>query len=84
MKKLVKPFCIGILGISILFNSCAKDGIDGIDGNNGVDGVDGTNGTDGADGMDETDFTSIDQLSFSKIGSFTNGNVQNDYIVYFS
>ena len=74
MKNLVKPFCIGILGISILFNSCAKDGIDGIDGNNGVDGTNGTDGIDGIDGADGMDFTSIDQLSFSKIGSFTNGN----------
>lgn len=74
MKKLIKPFFIGILGISILFNSCAKDGIDGIDGTDGVDGVDGMDGADGADGQDGMDFTSIDQLSFTKIGSFTNGN----------
>ena len=76
MKKLAKPLFFGILGISILFSSCAKDGIDGIDGSDGrdgVDGVDGQNGVDGMDGQDGQDLTSIDQLNIVKIGSFDNG-----------
>ncbi|WP_291966202.1 choice-of-anchor I family protein [Maribacter sp.] len=80
MKNVLRPFCIGILGISLMFTSCADDGIDGIDGidgKDGVDGVDGTdgaNGSDGADGMDAEFPITIDQLSFTKIGTFTNGN----------
>ena len=76
MKNLAKPLCFAILGISILFSSCAKDGIDGIDGSDGrdgVDGVDGQNGVDGMDGQDGQDLTSIDQLNIVKIGSFEHG-----------
>ena len=74
MKNLVKPLCLSILGISLFLSSCAKDGIDGMDGVDGKDGIDGQDGADGTDGQDGMDFTSIDRLSFSKIGSFTNGS----------
>lgn len=77
MKNVLRPFCVAILGISILFTSCADDGMDGVDGIDGVDGVDGADGADGedgADGMDAEFPITIDQLSFSKIGTFTNGN----------
>ena len=79
MKNVLRPFCVAILGISILFTSCADDGMDGVDGIDGVDGVDGADGADGedgADGMDAEFPITIDQLSFSKIGTFTNGKTR--------
>lgn len=55
-----------ILATTIVFLSCAEDGIngtDGLDGTNGANGIDGTNGADGADGKDVTFFTTVAKVS---------------------
>jgi len=61
MKTTKKFFTYGLLVLSIVFTSCAKDGdigpigpegSQGIAGTNGVDGTDGTDGTNGTDGVD--------------------------------
>lgn len=74
MKHFVRPFYVTVLGTALFLTSCAKDGADGMDGADGTNGIDGVDGTDGQDGADGADFTSIAQLHFAKIGSFTNGN----------
>ncbi|ANW97405.1 alkaline phosphatase [Wenyingzhuangia fucanilytica] len=59
MKKLFKLLFIGIIGTSSILTSCSEDGLNGIDSENGQDGHNAIN---------------INQLSFTKIGTFTNGN----------
>lgn len=71
MKKLFKLLCIVTIGFSTLFIACSEDGLNGLDGKDGVNGTDGQNGEDGKDGENATN---INQLSFTKIGTFTNGN----------
>lgn len=70
MNNLFKLFSLGVLSTFTLI-SCGEDGLDGI---NGTDGTNGTNGENGADGKDAEIIKPISQLSFSKIGSFTNGD----------
>lgn len=61
MKTTKKFFTYGLLVLSMVFISCAKDGdigpigpegSQGIAGTDGVDGTDGANGTDGTNGTD--------------------------------
>lgn len=70
MKKLFKLLTVAFLGASTII-SCGEDGIDGVNGVDGVDGIDGADGTDGADGKDAVN---LNLLSFTKVGTFTNGN----------
>lgn len=67
MNNLFKLFSIGVLSTFTLI-SCSEDGLDGING------TDGTNGTNGENGKDADVTKTISQLTFSKIGSFTNGD----------
>lgn len=67
MKNLTKLFALGLLGTFSLI-SCGEDGIDG------VNGLDGADGADGADGKDAEIVKMVSDMSFTKVGSFTNGD----------
>ncbi|NIJ44728.1 hypothetical protein FHR24_001167 [Wenyingzhuangia heitensis] len=70
MNKIFKLFTLGLLG-TFTFISCGEDAIDGV---NGKDGTNGANGADGNDGKDAEIVKTIAQMTFNKVGTFTNGN----------
>ncbi|WP_010135290.1 choice-of-anchor I family protein [Ochrovirga pacifica] len=70
MNKFFKLFTLGLLG-TLTIISCGQDGMDGL---NGTDGKDGADGADGNDGKDAEIVKTVAEMSFTKVGSFTNGN----------
>ncbi|MGY6648409.1 choice-of-anchor I family protein [Wenyingzhuangia sp. IMCC45574] len=67
MKKLLKLFAFGLLGVFTLI-SCGEDGLDGEDGTHGTDGIDGVDGTNGVDGVNAQNnyFSSVSSIEFGE------------------